>query len=45
MTSDAEIDALLRAAEAAETAAQATQPTAEEERRIIDAAEALAGGE
>ena len=38
-----DIEELLRAAEAAEAAALATLPTAEEERVIIDAAEALAG--
>ena len=40
-----DLEALLRAAEAAEAAARATRPSAEEERRIIDAAEALAGSE
>ena len=40
-----DIEELLRAAEAAEAAARATLPTAEEERVIMDAAEALAGGD
>ena len=40
-----DIEELLRAAEAAEAAASATLPTAEEERVIIDAAEKLAGGD
>ena len=40
-----DIEELLRAAEAAEAEACATLPTAEEERRIIDAAEALAGSD
>ena len=39
-----DIEELLRAAEAAEAAASATLPTAEEERVIIDAAEKRAGG-
>ena len=40
-----EIEEMMRAAEAAEAEACATLPTAEEERGIMDAAEALAGGE
>ena len=42
---DDELDALVRQADALEAEARATQPTPEEERRIIDAAEALAGGD
>ena len=40
-----DIEALLREADAADAAVRATLPTAEEERAIIAAAEALAGSE
>ena len=40
-----DIEELMRAAEAAETAAQATLASPEEERRIMDAAETLAGSD
>ena len=42
---EVDVEALLREAEAAEAAAQATLPTLEQERVIIKAAEALAGSE
>ena len=45
MSEHDDIEELLRAVEAAEAAARATLPTPEEERAIIDAAEALAGGD
>ena len=44
-TVEADIEALLRQAEAADAAARATLTTPEEERAIIDAAETLAGSE
>jgi hypothetical protein len=42
---EVDIEALLREADAADAAARATLPTAEQERAIIAAAEALAGSE
>ena len=44
-TEEADIEALLRQAEAADAAARATLTTPEEERAIIEAAETLAGSE
>ena len=44
-TEEADIEALLRQAEAADAAARATLTTPEEERVIIEAAETLAGSE
>ena len=42
---EVDIDALLREADAADAALRAAQPSAEQERVIIAAAEALAGSE